>query len=534
MRIKSVISILLSIFVFISCGPDTVKKSDDVYDVIIVGGGGGGLGAAARLTEAGKKVLLIEQHYKVGGYMTNFTRGDYTFEISLHAMDNLDPGRMNVKLLKDLKIWDKLKPVKTDPISVLYFPGFSVILPADVEEYKKLLLDRYPKLKENIEDFYEATENMDIVVNTSIHFVNGDYLTGIWESLKNITAYGTFFKHMNSSTTEFMKDYLKDDDLIGFMSILTGMLGDSLDNVSGILFAGMWNGYHRGGYYYLEGGSQSITDALEENIKKSGGEILTSTLVTKIIIEDGLAVGVKTSDGKTYKCRYVVSNANAPDTFFKLIDKEHLPADYLEDLEKRKIGPSTFLVYLGVNKDYSKYYPGNTHEMMINHTVNAEENFKAWETGDIERLPFGIANYSKVDPKVAPKGKNVMVFTTIMSYDSHDNWFKNESYEKYKKMKEDFAKIMIKRAEKYLPGLSKHIEVMEVATPRTNERYTLNPKGSIFGWANDVENSLWNRLPQDTPIDNLYLAGAWTLPCGGQSVVLLSGYNAAGMILAND
>jgi phytoene dehydrogenase-like protein len=88
--------------------------------------------------------------------------------------------------------------------------------------------------------------------------------------------------------------------------------------------------------------------------------------------------------------------------------------------------------------------------------------------------------------------------------------------------------------EPYLPGISSNIEVMEVATPRTNERFTLNPKGSLFGWANTVDQSMWNRLPQKTPIKNLYLAGAWTLPCGGQSVVLMSGYMAANMILDED
>ena len=65
------------------------------YDVVVIGAGGGGLAAAARLALGGMKVLLIEQHYKVGGYMTNFYRGDYTFEVSLHAFDGLDDDGMN-------------------------------------------------------------------------------------------------------------------------------------------------------------------------------------------------------------------------------------------------------------------------------------------------------------------------------------------------------------------------------------------------------------------------------------------------------
>jgi len=63
------------------------------------------------------------------------------------------------------------------------------------------------------------------------------------------------------------------------------------------------------------------------------------------------------------------------------------------------------------------------------------------------------------------------------------------------------------------------------------ERYSLNPRGTIFGWNNTPEQSMMNRLPQETPIDNLYLAGAWTFPGGGQSAVLVSGLGAAKLIL---
>ncbi len=75
--------------------------------------------------------------------------------------------------------------------------------------------------------------------------------------------------------------------------------------------------------------------------------------------------------------------------------------------------------------------------------------------------------------------------------------------------------------------------MLEVATPRTDEHYTLNYKGSIYGWSNTVEQSMMNRMPQTTPIENLLLAGAWTFPAGGQSAVIMSGLLAAKIILAD-
>ena len=90
---------------------------------------------------------------------------------------------------------------------------------------------------------------------------------------------------------------------------------------------------------------------------------------------------------------------------------------------------------------------------------------------------------------------------------------------------------MIRVAEGMIPGLRGAIEEIEIASPLTNERYTSNYKGSIIGWAPTREQSMLKRMKQKGPIHNLYLAGAWTFPCGGQSACLMSGNLAAREIL---
>jgi prolycopene isomerase len=297
----------------------------------------------------------------------------------------------------------------------------------------------------------------------------------------------------------------------------------------------MWNSYHRDGYYYLEGGSQAISDALEAVIKEKGGEILLSTRVTGILVEDGAATGVQTGDGRTYRSRYVISNANAPDTLFKLVGREHLPAGYVAAVELMEVGASALVVYLGVDHDYSSSFSG-THEWFINVAGDSgqEVDFGLVRSAevDMEKIPFAVANYTVVDPATAPAGKNVICLTTIMPYDWKQGWYEECGYEKYTRLKNEVGMQLVKRAEKFLPGLSEHIEVMEVGSPRTMEHYTSNPGGAIVGWANTPEQSMFKRLPQETPIGNLFLAGAWTFPCGRQSAVIMSGIFAAEKVLA--
>jgi prolycopene isomerase len=202
-------------------------------------------------------------------------------------------------------------------------------------------------------------------------------------------------------------------------------------------------------------------------------------------------------------------------------------------VDKMKIGASAYAVFLGVNHDYSKE-PNAVHSIFVNTGENAIENFKNFTEGNPEMTMYGIMNYTMKDPTNAPKGKNCINLVSMLPYDYMDNWQIAKGYDAYKALKEKIAKIYIKRAEKYLPNLSKHIEVMEIGTPRTMERYTLNPTGTIFGYEYIREQSMLKRLEQKTPIDNIILAGAYTFPGGGQSAVCISGNMAADIILGKE
>jgi len=86
----------------------------------------------------------------------------------------------------------------------------------------------------------------------------------------------------------------------------------------------------------------------------------------------------------------------------------------------------------------------------------------------------------------------------------------------------------MKVEETLMPGLREAIEVKEIGTPLTNVRYTKNYRGAIYGWDQTLDNSSPRRLPHKTPINNLYLSGAWTNPGGGYSAVIGSGLECFG------
>ncbi len=520
---RSLVPLLATVCLWsVVCAQSAAAEEAQTWDVAVVGGGGGGLAAAASLAQAGLKVILFEQHVKVGGYMTAFERGDYRFEVSLHAISGFtDEIGASKPLFRQLGILDKIQPLRIDTPYRVVFPDFEMDVPADVSLYRSRLLTRFPEEKEGIDRLFKMMENVRFVLQAQ---------AGKAGPPPDENPGWPFQKYGRASARAMLSDFIQDAKLLSLFSWLRMYCGTSLDELPARLFLGMWGTYHYDGYYYVSGGSQAISNALAEVIAANGGRIELSTRVTRIAVEDGKAVAVRTRDGREFRCRYVVSNASGPTTLNELVGREQLPREYLAELDRMEIGPSILQVYLGVKHDYRSEFRG-AHGITLLETPDLDEEEKAFQEGSLEKVPFIIVNYSVMDPDVAPAGKNVLTFTTYMPYDWRNGWHEGEDYEKYVALKQEAAEVLIRRAEKVLPGLGSHIEVMEVGSPRTMEHFTLNPRGAVYGWALKMSNPAPQRLAQETPIPNLFLAGVWTTAGHGQLAALGSGSRAARLIL---
>ncbi len=508
--------------------------STESFDVVVIGAGGGGLATAAKLARNGFSVAVLEQSYRVGGCMGMIRRGDYSMEIGLHALDALDPpDGMNRKTFEELGILDKVTPVKLDPMYVSSFPEHQIVVPADVEAYRQVLKDAFPNEASNIDRLWNDLADYDLVFNAinnlSSSFSFNDLMTII--SHAGVTL--RLLELKDRTLADMLADYTSSQQLVAVWTQLALFLGVEPSRLSALMFTVMWNNYHRHGYYYFEGGSGAVADAMGEVIEENGGTIRLGARAVKIDIEDGMATLVRTQDDGCYAARYVVSNAPASETLNNMVGTEYFPADYLSALDNMTVGLSIFVVYLGVDHDYGEIFKGS-HEIMFSTTYDTDENMGyIWE-GDIDRAPGAVGNYSVVDPLAAPTGKNSIQVISQLPYDWKNDWGINESYQDYVDIKTEAAWRLIARVEEFLPGLTEHIEVMDVGTPRTVEGYTLNPLGTIFGWDHTIDQSLEKRLENQTPIENLYLAGAWAFPGAGQSAVIMSGAMVAGMIMESE
>jgi|GEM_PF-279527 len=499
-------------------------------DVVVIGAGGGGLSAAASLALAGKKVVLIEKHNKVGGYMNSFKRGPYEFEISLHAMGGFDqPDASTAAMFKALDIYDRVAPIKLDPAYRIVMPDMSLNIPPGDEAYEALLVQTFPEDAQAITDLFDfLRETNQLFKELSAAKVAGGE---VWdEFFKEHTAEVLeLFGYMNITLSNFLEDYFQNERLHMIFTQLASYVGASPDEVQAAFFMVMWFGYTFNGYYYFEGGSKSISEAMAEVITENGGIIRLNTLVEKIVVNEGQVTQVRTQNDACYNTRYVISNASAPATLFNLVGREYLPENYVTKVEGMKTSLSALVLYFATDRDYTSYFEG-AHEVFVNESYDQTENYNWFYSNNTEKAPYLLTNYSVLVDDIAPEGHNVMIIAVYLDYDWNDVWHYFEDRDAYLQFKQDVAEAFLLRAEKILPDLRRHITVLSIATPPTLEQFTLNPGGTFYGFHNTPENALLNRLEQETPIKGLYLAGQWTFPGPGQSAVMQSGQIAAGLV----
>ena len=164
------------------------------------------------------------------------------------------------------------------------------------------------------------------------------------------------------------------------------------------------------------------------------------------------------------------------------------------------------------NKNYSIF--------VYDESVQKQKDIKGNNKADFSERSFTFVDYSQVDSALAPEGKSV---GSVCCIDYSYQW-DSLTKEQYKMRKEEAGEAFIDRLEKIIPGFRDNIEYYEVASAATVRRYTLNPKGAVYGFAQTPE-----RVHTDieSPIDNLHFASAWTKTGGGFSGAIFSGYLCA-------
>ena len=525
-----ILIIVIALFFPFTCGCGKKERPsfDAEYDVIIIGGGMGGLSAGAHLASKGLKVLLLEQHHKVGGCTTNFKRGDFTFETALHEMAGGGPGKKDRGLFKLHELCGVNKKVELYELPSLYrsiYPGVDITLPNNWEKWDATLKERWPEESSGVDKFHALSSGLmnELLALKDLFRKTGfdAFLTKAQVPLKQ----KIFFEWKGKTLEDLMNECFTDEDLKAVVSQLWVYYGAPVPEETALVLMAATDVFLTDGVWHIKGTSQALSNAYADLIRDYGGEVKTGTLVTKIILKNGMATGVETEYGDIYSARYIVANTDPYQLVYDLIGEDNLPKEYVEKIRGMKPANSLFGVYLGLDIDLKARGYTDT-EILYNTTKDSAVMYDNMMKGDFGNGMVTITIYSNYgDPIYAPQGKSVVV---LHAFSDYNIWPKN--HEEYQKMKEEKANELIDLAAHVIPELANpnYIEVKEVITPVTLEEFTMNEGGVVYGFYMSPDQS--QKIPNDTPIDNIFIASNWSQAWHGVSTGQVNGWRAARLI----
>ncbi len=239
-----------------------------------------------------------------------------------------------------------------------------------------------------------------------------------------------------------------------------------------------------------------------------GGKLLCNTKAEQVLVEDGKAVGV-IANGARITADAVIT---ASDTMMvnDLFEKP-LSSPWLEEMIKNTEPTMNVLISFGIDADLSHYPRAGICKLNAPLTVGSQS---------FEYIVY--TNYAR-DPVYSPKGKTAL--TISLPGDTYDYWKHAKESGHYKEAKKNFTNVITETLAEIIPETRGKVEMCDVATPLTYERYCGNWKGSwMTGMTADMKMTGYPAVI--VGLNGVYFAGHRMSPPGGLPPALQSGRTA--------
>lgn len=478
--------------------------------VIIIGAGVGGMATGCYAQMSGMRTQIFEKHVLPGGCCTAWARDGYIFDYCIEWLIGTGAGNDANQVWRELGALDGKTITDFDLFNkVVDDTGRSVTFYNDPDRLQAHLLDISPADAPLIRSFCR-----DLRRFTSVDlypFLTPPPLKTAREKattlLTVLPAFRLFWRtastQMHTFSARFQDPMLRrafrniffqDHEIFPLLPYLFNMAGAYNRNAG-----------------FPQGGSLGLARSIEERYTSLGGHITYRAAVERILVEDGRAIGVQLKNGTRHYADHVVSACDGHTTIYRLLEGRYssprIDRLYTEMLAKPGVlYPGVVSAFIGIKGDLDADHAHSTTYLLSKR--------------DSAELPATLQNSlvvqlrSRYSDCFAPPGKSV-VHCTYFSDFAYWKRLRSGDRKAYRARKNQVADFLAGFLERHHPGIGERIEVIDVASPVTTERYTGNLNGSILAWmafsdADDLVTELVTKDRMRLPdLRGFSMAGQW-------------------------
>lgn len=506
------------------------------YDAIIIGGGHNGLICASYLAKAGKKVLVLEKRYVLGGAaVSEELYPGFTFSVASYVVSLFRPH-----IIRELELARHGYEVIPMDCSFLPLPdGNSLARWADPQRSRREIARFSKKDSEAYPEFSRVMTHMGKLAKAVIDHPAPDITSIRPRELANLLRLGKTFKalgpdllHLNiklvtMSAVDFLGLWFESEVLKAPMSV-SGIIGTyqgvrSPGTAYVLLhhYMGQLDGAFRS-WGFSKGGTGGISMACARSAMSYGAEIRTEAPVQQVILKNGIATGVVLENGDEFHAKTVISNLDPNRTYLKMVGEAHLEEDIVKEIKRFKLRGSSGKVNLALDRvpEFS-CRPGDGDHIRGDIAIAPgidylEKAFDEAKYGEFSTRPYINAVIPTLtDPTLAPPGKHI-----LSCFVQYAPYHLKEGAENWPKYREAFGDTVVDTMAEYIPGLKDMILYRQVLTPWDMEQQMGLTEGNIFQGELSLEQLLFQRpvagySKYKTTIPNLWMCGSGTHPGGG-------------------